>query len=33
MWWVHYGDVLLCVCLSSIAIEGLAGVVGAMGMC
>ena len=28
-----YGDVLMCVCLSGIAIEGLACVVGAMGMC
>ena len=32
MWWA-YGDVVMCVCLSGIAIEGLVCVVGAMGMC
>ena len=28
-----YGDVLMCVCLSGIALEGQACVMGAMGMC
>ena len=35
MWWVHYGDVLMCVCLLGIAIEGLAcgGCYGDVVMC